>query len=145
MPRRLFERVYPRVGALLVLAVWAYLKGPSPHVEFQPVALVGSITLASIILGFASASVSILVGLNSPVMDKIRQSGSMVIVEFYVAECIRAGLLVTVCAFAGFFLGHPMPALLSCLWVAALAFLLLSFHRLSRIMLGLLVANRHRR
>lgn len=144
MNSRVIERYYPRVGALIVGGAWSALGAPVPNDSLIGVALISSMTMAAIIMGFASTSVSVLLGLDSPIMDRIRKSGAVVALGAYISECIFAALLLALTAFVGFFTGPSLPFIVGFIWITSLALLGLSFIRLSRIMVGLLISKKSR-
>jgi hypothetical protein len=138
MQSRTFERYYPRLGALAVLVFWWRLGCPVPGKENFGMALVSSLTLAAIFTGFVGTATAVMIGMDSPVMEKIRKTTAAAALASYVTESIVAGMAVAITAFLAFFWAYPPPVLLIAIWVFFIALLALSFFRISYIMVGFL-------
>ena len=139
---RSVERFYPRVGAFLVLGAWWFIGQPMPPQEVLSMAMISSLTLAAIFTGFAGTATAVMIGMETRVMEKIRTSSAIEALAAYVMETIVAGMIVAVCAFLSFFWGHPVPTLLSAVWILGVALLALCFFRLSYILVGFLGVSR---
>ncbi|WP_155986346.1 hypothetical protein [Thioalkalivibrio sp. ALE9] len=138
MTSRTFERFYPKLGALAALAIWWYLDFPIPPESSFNMALISSLTLAAIFTGFVGTATAVIVGMDSPIMEKIRRSTAIASLTNYITESIVAGIAVSVTAFLLFFWNYPPPLVITGAWIFFIALLTLTFYRISYILIGFL-------
>lgn len=136
---RRFERHYPYIGGTVAALAWFLLGAPAPQPATYGMALIATFTVAAIVSGFLGSATSILTGLDSRVMRRIRESNAIYSLSAYLLEGMVAGVVVMVVAMSGFFLPYPFGPVYLSIWIGSLVFLALVFLRVARIMSVLLV------
>lgn len=135
MPRYI-ERSYPYILPLLVAA--AFWRA---HLSF-PVGqdiLSASITMGAIFTGFLATLKSIVISLQSPKIENLRKTKFFGLLLSYLQEAIWLSLLFCACCLSGFFYdpAHP-PQWFGVLWAFFVSATLLTFHRVSSILIALI-------
>jgi hypothetical protein len=128
------EKFYPYVLAVGtgVIAWWQGFQFPvsdgKPLVE--PI-LTNGITIASIIIGLLTASLTLLPALDSPIMRAVRKSGYILILNRYIAEGIASSLIFAVLSFAGFWVQerHWFPIA----WLGSAVLVIATFTRIGKM------------
>ncbi|QOK96351.1 hypothetical protein HF909_07830 [Ralstonia pseudosolanacearum] len=131
------ERWYPFVIACVAGIVWWILKLPLPKSikEF----LSAAISLGAILTGFIATSQAILAALpTDAVMVRLRASGYIGDLIFYVATALYGCLIFSVYSIAGFFWDDNLPFWYGAIWISLAAFSVSCFYRLSKIFFKIL-------
>jgi len=135
MPRYL-ERSYPYLIPLIAAAVFwrAHFSYPTG----QDI-LSASITMGAIFTGFLATLKSIVISLQSPRIENLRKTKFFGLLLSYLQEAIWLSLLFCACCLSGFFYDplHP-PSWFGVLWVFLACATLLTFHRVSSILIALI-------
>jgi hypothetical protein len=119
MTSLIWERSWPYVGAVLVLAVWWFGLGhPFPA---KPDALMGaSGTVAAVFVGFLGTAKAIVLGLtSSAAFKKLKTTGYSKLLFAYLYEALFGGIIFLAIAIIGFFLPENKPQI----WFAIIWFL----------------------
>ena len=126
------ERFYPLVLAAVVAVAcwWLDLKLPADPGWL----LSATVTFGAIASGFVGTSLSILTGLGTPVMRKIRQSRYVDILREYMGCALASGLVLSCTSIIGLFPGTTSLAL-TIAWSATLTFCIACLYRLAKVML----------
>ncbi|MCV0387136.1 MAG: hypothetical protein K5821_12005 [Nitrobacter sp.] len=109
MTSLLFERSWPYIGSVVVLAVWWYGLGhPFPS---KPDALMGaSGTVAAVFVGFLGTAKAIVLGLtSSAAFKRLKSTGYANVLFSYLYEALFSGVIFLAVAVVGFFLPENKP------------------------------------
>ena len=126
------EQFYPPVLAAVVAVAcwWLDLNLPADPGRL----LSATVTFGAIASGFVGTSLSILTGLGTPVMRKIRQSRYVHILRGYMGWALASGLVLSCTSIIGLFLGTTSLTL-TIFWGATLTFCIACLYRLVKVML----------
>lgn len=126
------ERYYPLACAAVIALLfwWLDLKLPADPGRL----LSATVTFGAIASGFVGTSLSILTGLGTPVMRKIRQSRYVAILREYMGWALASGLVLSCTSIIGLFLCTTSLAL-TIAWSATLTFCIACLYRLAKVML----------
>ena len=126
------ERYYPLAwaAAIALLCWWFDLKLPADPGRL----LSATVTFGAIASGFVGTSLSILTGLGTPVMRKIRQSRYVDILRAYMGWALASGLVLSCTSIIGLFLSTTSLTL-TIAWTATLTFCVACLYRLAKVML----------
>ncbi|MER8648405.1 hypothetical protein [Mesorhizobium sp. M0478] len=143
-----FERSWPYVGAVAVVAIWLYVGGDSTFPSDPLPMLAAAGTVASVLVGFIITAETIVLGLTgTPVFKKLAATGYAGMLFNYLHEALWGALCFLVVSFLGFFtLQAPTPPLqaggvpewFATLFVACAVGSILLFVRISIILSSLL-------
>lgn len=128
------ERIYPFAGGAIAGGVWFWL---GPSFPKDSIVLVASLTLAAIFTGFLSTALSVLLGLDSPVMKRLRATSFRWTLVAFLRDAMVSNLLFGALAVAGLFMDKP-PHWFGVLWCALLTMMVLAFVRILDVLMGLL-------
>lgn len=137
-PRRwlksaVWERQYPLLAAVVAgVAGWCFGMEMPVHANY---ALAATVTFGAIVSGFVGTSLSILIALNSPVMQKIRKTKVLVALERYLRRALTSGIVLSCTSLLGMWTAkqtwYPI------IWLSVLVFCLMCLIRLARVILDL--------
>lgn len=134
------ERTYPLYIALISSALWFWRRPefPADTKEF----LAAALSLGAILTGFIATAKAILAALpDEAVMGRLRKSGYIQDLIFYLAQALYGCLTFSILCLLGFFLIHkqdPLPTWFTTAWIFLGVFAILSFHRVSSLLFRLL-------
>jgi hypothetical protein len=134
--RRKFERIYPYVFALLAAAIFwrAHFSFPTGRDILS-----ASITMGAIFTGFLATLESMVVGLQNPKIENLRKTKFFNLLLSYLQEAIWMSLLYCGWNLLGFFYDALNPPVwFGRAWVALSFATLLTFYRVSSILIALI-------
>ena len=127
------EKFYP-----FVVAAGAGAGSCALSLDMEPNAsqlLTATVTFGAVASGFVGTSLSILISLDTPVMQKIRASRYRQVLQGYLGWALLAGIALALTGIAGFFLDMACAQLFVSVWCFVLAFCVCCLWRLGRMML----------
>lgn len=96
-----FEKYYPYILGVLATVLWQQLGVQMP---LKDSFLSASLTIGAILAGFMATSKAILMTLDSPVMQRIRTSGYVEELVYYLAHALWLSFSFSIISLIGFFL-----------------------------------------
>lgn len=133
------ERYYPVALALLIGGLSYKFNAPFPGDEKE--FLAAALSLGAVLTGFVATAQAILMALPSDsVMGRLRSTGYIDDLIRYIAEALYAGLIFCTMNVAGFYLlkdKHYFD-IFSSVWVGAFFYSVLSFMRVTRLMMRIM-------
>lgn len=134
-----FERWAPLISSALVLLL-AYLTDFELPLDGRKEALSATVSVGAIFAGFLGTTKAIMMSLPvNGLPSKLRASGYMEDLAKYMAEALCGSLGICVISVAGFFaIAQSHAELFGAVWAAGATHAVVSFWRVSRIMLLIL-------
>ena len=130
----IIEKSWPYLFALVALISWHYFSISLPSDE--PI-LSSSLTIGSILTGFLATSKAILMTLDSPIMQRIRNTSYINDLASYLGEAIWVNFGFTIICIVGYFLSTSNYIYASA-WIFLGAAGAATFIRVTSIMLKIL-------
>lgn len=133
-----FEKNYPYILGLLVAVLWYQLGIQMP---FKDSFLSASLTIGAILSGFMATSKAILMTLDSPVMQRIRNSGYVEELVAYLAHALWLSFSFSIISLIGFFLetsSADMKLYYGLVWVFFGVSASVAFIRITNLMLKII-------
>lgn len=132
----LVEKVYPYVFSILASIIWYELDIKFPSSDSV---LSSTLTIAGIFIGFLTTSKALLISIDSPVLNDLRQSGYIKDLTSYMKEAIWGNLIFCIINIIGYFLpiskGGPIMTIFGLIWIFFCVCSLATFFRVTDIML----------
>lgn len=138
MNRLLFEKTYPYIFGLIASTLWVESKLPFPSEESD--ILSATLSVSSIFVGFLTTSKSILMGMNSQILNDLRRSGYIRELVSYIGQAIWLNLVFCAINIAGYF-GIQTHEWFSTCWIFLAISSLMAFVRVTDIMLKVFEHN----
>lgn len=138
------ELLYPIVGGGAAGIAWLVFGTHFPVDEKE--FLAAALSLGAILTGFITTAKAILAALPSDsVMKRLRDSGYILDLVFYLAQALYGCLLFSIFCLLGFFLLEAgkvvLPKWYAVIWVGLGMFSFLAFLRVSRLLFRIIRAN----
>ena len=127
------EKFYP-FGVAVVAATGSC----ALSLDMQPNAsqlLTATVTFGAVASGFVGTSLSILISIDTPVMQKIRATPYRQVLQGYLGWALLAGIALALTGIAGIFFDIARARLFVSVWCFALAFCVCCLWRLGTTML----------
>jgi len=134
--RRKFERIYPYVFALLAAVIFwrAHILFPTGRDILS-----ASITMGAIFTGFLATLESMVVSLQHPKIEHLRKTKFFSLLLSYLQEAIWISLVYCGWSLLGFFYDSLNPPIwYGPIWIAISCATLLTFYRVSSILIALI-------
>src|SRR5690348_17347161 len=130
---RFFEGVYPYVVGILIagIFVWIHAKFPA-----EREILTASITIGAIFIGFLATAEAIVISLQGPRAEQFRGTKFFGVLLRYTQESIIVSIVYCCTCLAGYFAEEgKLPLWYGAAWVFLTTASILTFHRVSRILM----------
>lgn len=137
MPSLTFEKYYPFLGGAGSGALSSLFDLEIP--SNAPLLLSATVTFGAVAAGFVGTSLSILTSLERPVMQEIRATSYLRILQNYIAWALVSGILLALSGLAGLALDLCGREWFICLLCGSLIFCLCCLWRLGNLMLVIFV------
>lgn len=132
------ERWYPYAVASASMLAWRFADLPFPDSEAL---LASTLTVSGIFVGFLATSKAILIGVKPAILRSLSTSGYMSDLVSYIGQAIWANLAFCTFNVLGYFITVPRPHWYALVWIGLAVTSLLTFIRVTRIMLRLIRAD----
>lgn len=137
----LVERIYPAILAIVAAIAWWYFSPNFPRDEKE--FLGAAISIGSIFTGFIATAKAILAALpNDTVMGRLKKSGYIKELVYYLAQALYGCLTFSVYGMMGFFLlEEKSPSLgryYAIGWIFFAVFSLAAFYRVSSVLIKII-------
>lgn len=127
----LFEKFYPYLfGAIASLLWW---QGSTAFPEGDAI-ISSTLGVSGVFVGFLATSKAILIGMNSPLINDLRESGYINELVSYISQAIWLNLLFCTVDVVGYFVERSSDGY-SIVWIAVAVASLSAFIRVTHIML----------
>ncbi|OYQ79080.1 hypothetical protein B9T12_04715 [Wohlfahrtiimonas chitiniclastica] len=135
----LWERIYPYCITVLVGAgcMYIYSKNSFPTLEKEFFST--AVALFGVLLGFLSTTKALLIGMNSPVIEFLRESSRMDDLINYIAQAVWGCFIACLANIVAFFVsGSSWFDYYIIVLVLVCVFALTAFFRITRLMISIL-------
>lgn len=132
------ERWYPYGVAFVSVLAWCIADLRFPDSEAL---LASTLTVSGIFVGFLATSKAILIGVKPAILRSLSTSGYMSDLVSYIGQAIWANLAFCTFNVLGYFVAIPRPPWYALVWIGLAVTSLLTFIRVTRIMLRLIRAD----
>lgn len=130
------ERYTPYGVGLLAVALWFYFDVSIPFEKADSL-LSSSLTLGAIMAGFLATAQAIVMTLDSPVMQRVRETDHIEDLVSYLTHAIFFAILFSVVCLAGYFF-CPSGIVYGLVWISTAAISLSAFARISFIIMKII-------
>lgn len=127
----LFERFFPYLFGVIAGILWVQTKLIFPESD---TILSSTLSVSSIFVGFLATSKAILIGMNSQVIEDIRDSGYIKDLANYIGDAIWLNLIFCTINIVGYFVNQASQWFGIC-WIILAVMSLMAFVRVTHIML----------
>lgn len=133
---RKIERIYPYAAATISAFGFYYFKLDFP--KGQDI-LSATITIGAIFTGFLATSKSLVISIDTPAMNKLRETSFFPLLIQYLREALYTSLLLGAFGILGFFTDSSCPPkLYGIIWTILIVATFLTFYRVTSAFLDLI-------
>ena len=133
------EKYRPYLISVIALIIWELCHIEFPDENALLSLLSSTLTLSGILIGFLATNKAILISMNSPIIESLKESGYITELVQYISHAINSNIIFCIINILGYFLdvGSYYPYL----WLFFLTLSIFSFLRVTNISLKLLKYN----
>lgn len=132
-----FERTYPYLFGILAAIIWIENGCSFPKADSI---LSSTLSVSGILVGFLATSKAILMSMNSPLISELKKSGYIHELVEYIGHSIWLNLLFCTTNVVGYFINQE-SIYFSTIWIALSVSSIMSFVRVTHIMLNIFKYN----
>ena len=137
MTKLWFEKKYPYLIAAIAGILWWQLK---PGFPVDKSIISSTLSVAGIFVGFLATSKAILISMNSPIMESLKESGYIKELVSYIGQAIWSNLGFCVVNIIGYFVKTD-SLYYGTIWIVICSCSFLCFVRVTTIMLKIFEYN----